>query len=415
MMIIFKRRCGFTFFLFSFFLIQTACKEESHPVQIRPVRAMQVEEVSIAGQRVFPGRTRALNRVNLSFRVSGPLIERPVIVGDKVTQDQTVARIDPRDFEAALKSSEGDLEKTEARLRFAESDYERAETVWEEDPGAVSVSYLDQKREEKNQLAGSLKSIQSKVKSDRDALNDTYLKSPFNGIVVATYVQNFEYVRAEQQILRILDLTEVEIMIDIPESLIKFVPEIKDFLVRFDTYPNREFRATLKQIGTEASQTTRTYPVTLVMKQPEDVTILAGMAAEASVAPESLQEKDMAHYIIPPVATFSDKKIDQTFVWLFDPTTSTVKRHQVEIGSLTSMGLIIKEGLKTGEWVVTSGVNFLSDGEEVKLLPVKLNNLGEQVEVDQHNNSDSPPQESNDKDDDDVSMFTNNPAMVKIL
>lgn len=377
-----------TILLVTFLLLQTSCREEQRAKVIRPVRALQVEETVLVGQRVFPGRTRALNRVNLSFRVSGPLIERPVFVGDKVKKDEVVARIDPRDFEAALKSSEGDQEKTEARLRFAESDYKRAETVWKEDPGAISVSYLDQKREERNQLSGSLKAINARVKSDQDALDDTYLRSPFDGIVVATYVENFEYVKAEQPILRILDLTEVEMMIDIPESLIKFIPKVKEFVVRFDAFPGREFSATVKEIGTEASRATRTYPVTLVVKQPDDFTILAGMAGEASVAPGGLPAKEEEQFIVPSSATFSDKKLDQSYVWIFDPNTKKVSRREVVIGSLTSMGLVIEDGLSSGEWVVTSGVSFLSEGETVNLLPVELNRMGEQIEIHDHRPSD---------------------------
>ncbi|MEM1282558.1 MAG: efflux RND transporter periplasmic adaptor subunit [Chlamydiota bacterium] len=389
--------------LLSFLILQTSCREQTRRTVIRPVRALQVEETLVIGQRVFPGRTRALNRVNLSFRVSGPLIKRPVIVGDRVKKEEVVARIDPRDFLAALKSSQGDKEKTEARLRFAKSDYERAETVWNEDPGAISVSYLDQKREERNQLAGGLKAINAQVKSDRDALDDTYLRSPFDGIVVATYVENFEYVRAEQPIMRILDLTEVEMMIDIPEALIKFVPQVKDFVVRFDAFPGREFNATVKEIGTEASRVTRTYPVTLVMKQPEDVTILAGMAGDASVAPGSLPGKEEAHFIVPPSATFSDKKQEQTFVWIYNPQTKQLERREVVIGSLTSMGLIVESGLTSGEWVVTSGVSFLSEGETVELLPVELNSMGEQIEI-HHKNTDEEPVPKQAEDDEEVGL-----------
>lgn len=363
------------------FFTLSSCKEEQHSIPVRPVRAMEIQEVSYAGMRVFPGRTRALSRANLSFRVSGPLIERSGFVGDRMKKGNIVARIDPRDFEASLASAKGDLEKTEARLRFAESDYERAETVWKEDPGAISVSYLDQKREERNQLKGSLKAMQAKVKSDQDALSDTYLRAPFEGVIVATYVQNFEYVRAEQPILRLLDLTEVEMMIDVPESLIQQVPLTDSFIVRFDAIRGREFKATVKEIGTEASAATRTFPVTLIMHQPEDVTILAGMAGEAQLDPSSIPEKERKKIIVPPAAVFSDEKIEQSFVWILNQEKDSVKRREVEIGPLTSHGLIIEKGVALGDWIVTSGVNYLSEGQKVELLPVELNALGEQVEI----------------------------------
>ena len=45
-----------------------------------------------------------------------------------------------------------------------------------------------------------------------------------------------------------------------------------------DTYPDKEIAATIKEIGKEASKTTRTYPVTLLMDQPEGFKVLPGMA-----------------------------------------------------------------------------------------------------------------------------------------
>ena len=54
--------------------------------------------------------------MNLSFQVSGPLIEFPVKVGDNVVQDQSLAKINPRDFESALENAGGDLARSEANL-----------------------------------------------------------------------------------------------------------------------------------------------------------------------------------------------------------------------------------------------------------------------------------------------------------
>lgn len=59
--------------------------------------ALKVADASGLLERAFPGRARASQEVNLSFRVSGPLITLPVEVGDKVQADDVLARIDPND------------------------------------------------------------------------------------------------------------------------------------------------------------------------------------------------------------------------------------------------------------------------------------------------------------------------------
>ena len=63
------------------------------------------------------------------------------------------------------------------------------------------------------------------------------------------------------------------------------MPQATNIEVVFDTYPDLNIPAEIKEIGTEASATTRTYPITLIMDQPEDVQVLPGMAGKASGEP----------------------------------------------------------------------------------------------------------------------------------
>ena len=66
--------------------------------------------------RWFPGRAKATQEVDLAFRVTGPLITRPIDVGDEVKKDQTLGRIDPRDFETNLRNVQGQLAQANAAL-----------------------------------------------------------------------------------------------------------------------------------------------------------------------------------------------------------------------------------------------------------------------------------------------------------
>ena len=54
--------------------------------------------------------------MDLSFRVSGPLISLPVDVGSTVKKGDVIAAIDPRDFQAALDSAQGNLSRAQANL-----------------------------------------------------------------------------------------------------------------------------------------------------------------------------------------------------------------------------------------------------------------------------------------------------------
>lgn len=353
-----------------------ACKEKAVPPDpVRIVRAMQVAGPDEFMRRSFPGLASASTEVNLSFRVGGPLISRPVNVGDMVEAGDIVASIDPRDFEVRLESVRGQLERAEAALDYAQTEYDRILRIREQDPGATSELALDTALRERNVQKANVRSLEAGVMTAEDQLGYTQLKAPFAGRVVATYVENFEDVLPKRPIVRILDRARIEFGISIPEGMIGYAPYVKEIMIRFDAIAGREFPATVKEIGEEATQATRTYPVTLVMDHPDDVEILAGMAGDARITsrPPQFEEAGIA---IPATAVFSDGSSSDTFVWVCDMSSRTLKRRKVEARHFSDTGLSVQSGLSAGEWVVVAGVHTAKEGQEVRIEDVAT---GEEV------------------------------------
>ncbi len=404
-------------------VLLSACDSQPESVEkpevIRPVKAMKVTDVAQMRLRWFPGRAKATREVDLAFRVAGPLITRPANVGDVVKAGDVAAQIDPRDFEVALRNVEGRLEAARAELaamrqarpedirrlkaavekaqatnRLGEQEYKRITGIRDEDPGAVSQDMIDRVTEQRDRAAAELRraredlkigergaraediaakdaeirSLEASVESASDQLGYTHLRAPFDGTIVATYVENFEDVRAKQPIVRLLDTSRIEMTIDISESLISLAPQVKDVTVVFDPFPDREIVAVIKEIGTEASETTRTYPVTLIMDQPEDITILPGMAGKATGRTVEEMAPDQTSVDIPVSATFTAGSSGQSFVWVIDEQSKTVSRREVKLGQFTDTGVRILEGLELGEWIAIAGVHYLREGQQVRLL-----------------------------------------------
>ncbi len=401
------------------------CKGEELPAKavVRPVRAIKVGDIERITGRSFPGHAKATREVELSFRVAGPLISRSANVGDDVKKGQVLGRIDPRDYEVNVRNIEGQLavaranlaamrqsrpeeirrlkasvRKSEAALKLAKTEYDRVMRIKAEDPGAVSKSMVDQRVEQKDRADSELReaierlrigeagarvediqakeaeirSLRASVASAKDHLRYTYLRAPFDGTIVTTYVENFEDVRAKQPILRLVDTSRIEMIVNIPETLISFAPQVEKVWVRFDPFPDKEIEAKVKEIGTEASETTRTYPVTLIMEQPEEIKILPGMAGKTIRAEGPLpNEATQGGIEVPVSATFSPDNSAKAYVWIIDEKTKAVRRREVKTGILTDRGIKINAGLKTGEWVATAGVHYLREGQKVRILQEK--------------------------------------------
>lgn len=348
-------------------LIAGCGKEE--PAQEEPVRAlraMKVADYTGLTERSFPGRAAATQEVDLAFRVSGPLVARPVIVGDEVNEGDLIARIDPRDFQVALRNAEGNLQRSRANEQRAQADYDRVLNIQRKDPGAISQAAIDQAMESLDTAKADIAALEASVDAARDALNDTDLLAPFAGTIVATYVENFQNVREKQMIVRLLDKSRIEFEINVPETLISLTPYVEDIRVRFDAFPDVEVPAEVKEVGAEASQTTRTFPVTLVMDQPEGATVLPGMAGRASGVARPPGDEQEHNIVIPVTAVFAPEAENESFVWVIDASSNTVSRREVQVARLTSSGYVIDAGLEPDEMIATAGVHFLQEGQQVR-------------------------------------------------
>jgi RND family efflux transporter MFP subunit len=332
-------------------LCATACGSEPPPSEIiRPVRAMQIAEVGALQERWFPGRASATQEANIAFEVAGRLVERPVSVGDRVTQGQLLAKLDPRDFQNALDQASAEAARARA---FRDRIVEAAKT------GAVA-------RQDVDDAEAALRIAQAEVQIRRKSLADSELYAPFDGTVSAILVENFENVQAKQVIMRVLDTSRIEMVVNIPETLISHVLFVKEVRVQYDAFPDRDVPAQIKEVSNEASETTRTFAVNLIMDQPEEVTILPGMAGRATARVELPGGMDDTGFEVSASAVFSPDN-ENTYVWIVDPDKNTVSSREVEVGRVTPRGLIVK-GVKPGEWVAIAGAKVLQEGQKVRIL-----------------------------------------------
>lgn len=355
--------------LFLTLLLLCSCEKKETVEILRPVKTLLVSEVSSSdNQVIFPGTLRAFKRADLSFRVDGTVIMRDIYVGYRAHKDETLIQLDPREYEIALQKSKGKVESIKAQLNFAERDFERMKKIHKRDPGAISVSLVDRKNETVNQLKAELVIAISDFDKAADDLSYTSLKAPFDGIVAAIYVENHEQVRAKQMVLRFLDLADREMEINVPEKYINTLLEGRNrlnFEVYLDAFPNTVFNASIKEIGTEASSTTQTYPITLTLQNvPVELSLLAGMSGKAFLTQS--MEYGANTFKIPKSAIFSDGHA--TYVWAVDPNTQTVHKKAIKINEATKADqIIVQEGLNSGDMIITAGTSFLLEGQKVKL------------------------------------------------
>ena len=79
-------------------------------------------------------------------------------------------------------------------------------------------------------------------------------------------------------------------------------------------------------------------------------------------------DNEKAAYLVPLSALAQHGDTKTAFVYIYDSQTSTVKKTQIESGSVRDDNVVIIVGVKDGDIVAVAGVSFLEDGQKVKLM-----------------------------------------------
>nr|KJZ10132.1 hypothetical protein TW77_07805 [Pseudoalteromonas rubra] len=340
---------------------------ERLPIEtIRPIKVMQVGSGEQLAAEQLPGVAKATQEVELSFRVSGTLQNMPIRIGQEVRIGDTLAELDKRDFEVAVDNTKAALASADAQLKNAKIEYDRVTRIQQRKPGAVSQSTVDLRHTAYNSAKASYAAAMAQLNAAEDRLSYATLKAPFDGVVVQRYVENYQDINANSPIFRLVDISKIEMDISISENQISNLPYVKKPRVVFDAFPDIEIPARIKEVSSEASQTTRTYNVRLIMDPPPGIDILPGMSGVAMADVDLPGQENQV--MIPVSSVFSSADNKTTYVWRYNQELQQVNRVAVETGGIGNQGLVITSGLARGDQIATAGIHFLTEGQKVRLL-----------------------------------------------
>lgn len=352
-------------------------KAEPGPEVIRPVKTVRLSGAPGGSGSEYFGFIQGARRVNLSFRVPGTLAELPAEKGASVEKGALLARLDPRDFRTQLAQAESRQAQARAQYGEAESNFKRYSALYQQK--VIASAQFDAYQTRLNVARAALNAAAAQTAAARDALKDTELRAPFDGVVADRLVENFQDVTAKQTIVSFQDLSTLEIVFDVPDKDVLRAPvpvsaDAKELArlrgdfrlaARFDAVPGRSFPVQLKEFAAQADPQTGTYAVTVTMPQPEGVRALPGMSV--TVSADLGGSKRDGWFSVPATAVLSEGK-ENAFLWRYQD--GQVEKISVQVGQPGAKGTLEVRSAKLhgGELIVIYGVHFLHDGQKVRLM-----------------------------------------------
>ena len=342
-------------------LTLTACDKADTPAEppMRSVRYIEVQEGSAEKTRSFSGVSKSEQEADLSFKVSGTVMELNVAVGDLLEPGQLIARVDPSTFQLQTQQAQADLTRALAEQRNASSAYQRTRDLYENQN--ASKTDLDTAR-------AAFESAEALVAVSQRALEIAQLNESYTRLVAAdscsvasTSVEVGENVSIGQEIISANCGDELKVDVSVPENLISLFGTGLDATVEFDSVPDTPYPGKVTEVGVAATGTT--FPVSVRLANPEG--LRAGLAAQVI-----FQFAGEGVAILVPVSAVAEDQAGR-FVYLVLPGeadgTGIVRRQPVEVGDIVSEGMEITAGLSAGDKVVTAGVSVIREGLKVLL------------------------------------------------
>lgn len=334
-------------------------EEEATPV-VRPAKIYTVGQGSGNAIRSFPGEVQSSDRAIQSFRIGGELIELPAVAGKQVKQGDILARLDPKDYKLKYDDSK-------AKFDLAKVQYERAKEIL----AKGLIARADYDKAKSRYLAAT-----ADLKLTKANLSYTTLTAPFDGIISKVHVDNFANVKANEPIVNIQSIDNVDVVFQLPENIIARIKQGKgkqaDIKVRIDARGDKTYPARAKEFDTEADPQTQTFRTVVTMERPKEFPVLEGMSTTVIVDFSNVFAETADKILLPPTAVFAaeDEPVDskRRYVWLIDPETMQVSRQAITVGKLSDQGLEVLDGIKTGQKIISAGVNFIQEGQKVKAM-----------------------------------------------
>lgn len=349
--------------LISASVMLSACKKPEEPIPApRPALVMTITEEGATTGMTLVGEVTARYESAQGFRVNGKIIERKVEIGASVKKGQLLARLDNADASLSVQSSAADVSAAEAQLALAKANLERQRQLI--DKKFISAASLDSFEAQFKSAAARLQQTRAQTSVNNNLSRYTALTADRDGIVTAIRAEPGQVVTAGEVIARIIDPTQLEVQIPVPESRMSNIAVNDPATLRLWAKREKTYQARIREIAPAADAVTRSFLVKVsILDADENVRL--GMTAGVK-----LSKQDSTAILVPSAAV--TQRNDEATVWLLDNHSNKVSPKAVSLASYREDGALISDGLNIGDTIVIAGVDALQAGQQVR--PVERGN-----------------------------------------
>lgn len=389
---------------------------------LKEITTIKAERVSITEKVSASGKIFPVTEVKISPQVSGEIMDILFEEGDTVKKGNLILQIDPNIYrsvlsqsEASLNQAKANLANTKARLFQIQAQYENAQITFERnqklfEKKAISAAEHDNAIASFKNAEGefeaakqtvesaefSIKSAEAALRQAKDNLGFTSVYAPMDGIISALLVKKGERVvgtsqMAGTEMLRIADLDQMEVHVDVSENDILRVSLNDSVEIEIDAFIDKKFLGIVTYIANSSNSTNQqvislnsdqvtnfTVKIRILKSSYADILKSSNSAfpfkpgMSASVEIITKRAFNVVAVPIQCVTIRDDEKSKEKKEVVFLHENGKAKMSEVKIGIQDERFIEILEGVDEGNEVISGPYRvvskILTDGNEVKVL-----------------------------------------------
>lgn len=278
---------------------------------------------------------------------SGVLSQVYVKSGQKVNKGQILARID----DGGLSNQ---LSQMETQAALAKTTFERQKNLWDKKIGS-EIQYLQAKTNYESQMKS--------VAQMRAQLAKTVVKAPFSGIIDEVITEKGQVVGPGQQLMRIVNLSDMYVSANVPESFIGKIKvgAIVDVQVKST---GKMYQGKVRQIGNYINPNNRNFSIEVAVPNTDN------LLRPNQVAVLKIEDYKKPNAILVPESIVTENAIGEKIIYIVDTSSKEPKavKKTIEVGLTSGANIEVKSGLNKGDIIIIEGARSVQNGDAVEII-----------------------------------------------
>ncbi|MRI00897.1 efflux RND transporter periplasmic adaptor subunit [Kriegella sp. EG-1] len=332
-------------------LLDSVIATKSGQDKLPLVTTIKVEAQDFKHFLELQGNVKTKQNVLIYPEMSGTLKRVYVKEGQRVSKGQILATIDDGGMSSQLSQL-----KTQTEL--AKTTFERQKSLWEQNIGS-EIQYL--------QAKAQYEANESAVKQAESQLGKSTIRAPFSGIIDDVIKDQGTVVSPGpgSEVFRIVNLSDMFIEVDVPETYLGGITKGKDALVYFPVLGDT-LETKIRQTGNFINPSNRAFKVEIPVLNKK------GNIKPNLTAKVSLNDYSKENAIIIPQSIISENAEGEQYVYVAtqpdENNKSNVARKIIETGKTQGNLVEVLSGVNDGDQLVKEGARTVKDGQNVEIL-----------------------------------------------